>query len=115
MSEKIVSYTMDTLPPLTLDDLRRLKEQKDLPDEQIDFSDIPELTDAQFDLLKRSVLFRPVKKQITVRLDADVLDWLKIGGKGYQTRMNKILRHAMQTYTWEQIMELHSLEDEYPK
>ncbi len=40
-------------------------------------------------------LFRPLKKQITVRLDADVLAWLKAGGPGYQSRINGILRAAM--------------------
>ncbi|MEN8336316.1 BrnA antitoxin family protein, partial [Acinetobacter pittii] len=39
--------------------------------------------------------YRPVKQQTSVRLDADVLAWLKAQGKGYQTRMNKILREAM--------------------
>jgi len=36
--------------------------------------------------------YRPVKETVTIRLDADVLDWLKQGGKGYQTRVNMILR-----------------------
>lgn len=43
----------------------------------------------------RRKMFRPVKRSTTIRLDADVLDWLKAGGKGYQTRMNAILREAM--------------------
>jgi uncharacterized protein (DUF4415 family) len=41
------------------------------------------------------VFYRPVKKQITARVDADVLAWLKSQGKGYQSRMNAILRDAM--------------------
>jgi len=40
--------------------------------------------------------YRPVKETVTIRLDADVLDWLKKGGKGYQTRVNKILRAVME-------------------
>lgn len=43
----------------------------------------------------RRKMFRPVKQSTTIRLDADVLDWLKASGKGYQTRMNAILREAM--------------------
>ncbi len=92
--------------------MERLKKLDDLPDEEIDTSDIPLLTDAQLAEMKRDVLFRPVKKRITARLDADVLEWLKASRKGYQTRMNTILRHAMNTYTWEQIKELHGIEKE---
>lgn len=40
-------------------------------------------------------LYRPQKRQVTVRIDADVLEWLKSSGKGYQTRLNEILRHEM--------------------
>jgi uncharacterized protein (DUF4415 family) len=40
--------------------------------------------------------YRPVKEAVTIRLDADVLDWLKQGGRGYQTRVNKILRAVME-------------------
>ena len=43
----------------------------------------------------RGKFYRPVKAQVTARLDADVLAWLKAGGQGYQTRMNAILRRAM--------------------
>ena len=39
--------------------------------------------------------YRPPKKSVTMRLDADVLEWLKGYGKGYQTRVNLLLRHAM--------------------
>ena len=43
--------------------------------------------------------YRPIKKPVTVRLDADVLDWLKSHGKGYQTRLNHWLRMAMEKQT----------------
>lgn len=62
-------------------------------DEDIDYQDAPELPSA----IWQSALdkhFKPIKKQVTVRIDADLLDWLKTGGKGYQTRLNDILRHA---------------------
>lgn len=92
---KKVEHTLDTLPPLTEAQKADLKRLAALPDAEIDTSDIPELTDAQLTEMKRREHFRPVKKQITARLDADVLAWLKAGGKGYQSRMNAILRQAM--------------------
>lgn len=57
-------------------------------------SDIPEITDWSH-AVRHGQFYRPVKQQTSVRLDADVLAWLKAQGKGYQTRMNKILREAM--------------------
>jgi len=60
-----------------------------MSDAKIDFSDIPEL-DKSF-LKKATVAWPPVKKQLTIRLDADVLDWLKGHGKGYQTRIKSDL------------------------
>ena len=63
----------------------------------IDYSDIPELSDAF--LKQATVAWPPVKKQLTIRLDADVLDWLKGHGRGYQTRINRILRVAMESRT----------------
>jgi len=92
---KKVEHTLDTLPPLTEAQKANLKRLAARPDAEIDTSDIPELTDAQLAEMKRPEHFRPVKKQITARLDADVLAWLKAGGKGYQSRMNAILRQAM--------------------
>lgn len=65
-----------------------------MPDEEIDTSDIPEITDWSKAVVGR--FYRPVKETVTIRLDADVLDWLKQGGKGYQTRVNKILRAIME-------------------
>ena len=95
MKKKEVSYTPDTLPPLTDAQRAHLEELADAPDDQINYDDIPELTDAQLAEFKRPEHYRPVKRQITARLDADVLAWLKAGGKGYQSRMNAILRQAM--------------------
>ena len=65
-----------------------------MPDEEIDTSEIPEITDWSKAVVGR--FYRPVKEAVTIRLDADVLDWLKQGGKGYQTRVNKILRAVME-------------------
>ena len=64
-------------------------------DADIDYSDIPPL-DKSF-LKKATVAWPPVKKQLTIRLDADVLDWLKGHGKGYETRINRILRVVMES------------------
>lgn len=64
-----------------------------MTDKDIDYSDIPAL-DASF-FTRPTVQWPPVKQQVTVRLDRDVLDWLKAYGKGYQTRINRILRAVM--------------------
>ena len=64
-------------------------------DADIDYSDIPPL-DKTF-LKKATTAWPPVKKQLTIRLDGDVLDWLKAHGKGYQTRINRILRVVMES------------------
>ena len=63
-------------------------------DDDIDLSDIPELTDASRAVIGK--FYRPIKKPVTIRLDADVLGWLKANGAGYQTRINTILRQAME-------------------
>jgi uncharacterized protein (DUF4415 family) len=66
-----------------------------MKDADIDDSDIPAL-DKSF--LKRATTdWPPVKKQLTIRLDADVLDWLKAHGRGYPTRINRILRVVMES------------------
>jgi uncharacterized protein (DUF4415 family) len=93
----MVEYTLDTLPELTEERRKELARLDALPAEQIDTSDIPELTDEQWASAVRGRFYRPIKQQITARLDADVLAWLKAGGQGYQTRMNAILRRAMMT------------------
>ena len=95
MKQKTASTTLDTLPPLTEEQRFQLEELAAMPDELIDFSDIPELTDEQLAQMRPASLYRPVKKQITARVDADVLAWLKAQGKGYQSRMNAILRREM--------------------
>ena len=71
----------------TKSDLKRLDA---MGDKDIDYSDIPELDEAFF--RDARVVTPPGKKQLTIRLDADVLGWLKGQGKGYQSRINAILR-----------------------
>ncbi|TWG83908.1 BrnA antitoxin of type II toxin-antitoxin system [Cupriavidus gilardii J11] len=61
----------------------------------IDVSDIPPASAQDWQGAERGRFYRPIKKPVTVRIDADVLDWLKSDGEGYQTRLNAIPRHAM--------------------
>lgn len=61
-----------------------------LSDEEIDYSDIPELDEGFFE--RARVVVPPGKKQLTIRLDSDVLSWFKSKGKGYQSRINAVLR-----------------------
>jgi len=97
MKTKMVSYTLETLPKLTEEDIASLKALAARPDSEIDFSDIPELTAEQWKTAVRGSLYRPMKRQVTARVDADVLAWLKSQGKGYQSRINAILRREMLT------------------
>jgi len=89
----MVSYTLETLPSVNKENLDKAAAIKD---EDIDCSDIPEikgLTGLRPRLDRK--LYKPIKISITCKLDADVVAWLKQGGKGYQTRLNAILRQAM--------------------
>jgi uncharacterized protein (DUF4415 family) len=94
---KIVRHSVDLnkLPPLTEVQINEIKKLAAMPDSEIDTSDIPELTEEQWKNAVRGRFYRPVKQQITARLDSDVLHWLKSQGKGYQSRMNDILRREM--------------------
>jgi uncharacterized protein (DUF4415 family) len=65
------------------------------PDSEIDLSDIPEIIDWSGAVVGK--FYRPIKKSLTIRVDADVLAWLRSQGKGYQTRINQLLRAAMNT------------------
>jgi len=64
-----------------------------LRDEDIDTSDIPEVRDWSRAVVGK--FYRPLKDPVTLRIDADVLVWLKSEGPGYQTRINSLLRMAM--------------------
>jgi len=66
-----------------------------MPDDTIDLSDIPEATEKFWKNAVRNPWYRPRKQQVTLRIDADVLAWLRRGGKGYQSRLNSLLRNAM--------------------
>ena len=66
---------------------------KALKDRDIDFSDVPELDD---DFLAGATLWPGKKKQITLRLDPDVVDFFKTKGRGYQSNINAALRRYME-------------------
>ncbi len=74
---------------------REINELKRMKDEQIDLSDIPETADWSKAVVGK--FYRPIKKSLTIRVDADVLAWLRSRGKGYQTRINALLRKAMES------------------
>ena len=85
--KKVISKT------LTPEQAAELKALVALPEQEINTRDIPE----QFDWsgAKRGLFYRPVKQQLTLRLDADVVAWFKAHspqGKGYQTTINRALR-----------------------
>jgi uncharacterized protein (DUF4415 family) len=83
------------LRPLTAKERREVAKLAAMPDDKIDYSDIPPLTERFWKNALRNPFYRPVKQQLTVRLDADVVAWLREQGKGYQTRINALLRAAM--------------------
>ena len=94
---QIVQRTLNDLPPI---DEERLKKLRTTKDKDIDTSDMPALTREQLarfvpaKMLNRS-LYRPVKIPVKVNYDADVLEWFRSFGKGYQTRINNALREYM--------------------
>lgn len=69
-----------------------------MDDENIDFSDIPELTPEMFAkaVVKHGLKEKENKTQLTIRVDQDVLTWFKSQGRGYQTRINSLLRAYME-------------------
>lgn len=104
MKTKLVRFEMDldNPPPLTEEQKENLARLAAMPDEDIDFSDIPPL-DEKF--WKNAIrfrdrhLYRPVKQQLTLRLDSDIIHWFKTragGGRGYQTRINAALRKVVE-------------------
>jgi uncharacterized protein (DUF4415 family) len=76
------------------------KRVQSLKDDEIDFSDIPEITPEMFarGIVRRGL--KPVarKQQLTIRVDSDVLDWYKRQGQGYQTKINSLLRAYMDAH-----------------
>lgn len=87
-----VRYRREPGTPLTA---KQLKELEGLKGRPIDTSDLPELPPDAWKDAVRGKFYRPVKKAVSLRLDADVIAWLKSSGKGYQTRANRLLREKM--------------------
>jgi uncharacterized protein (DUF4415 family) len=80
---------------LTAEKRKQVVKLAKVPDSRIDLSDIPEIKNLPSDAVIGK-FYRPKKTSVTIRLDADVLPWLKAMGDGYQTRVNTYLRHLMQ-------------------
>jgi uncharacterized protein (DUF4415 family) len=89
----IIKYNIENLPTVSKEEWDRVDAIKD---EEIDCSDIPEVKDfSAFHPFADRKMYKPVKVAVTCKLDADIVAWLKQGGKGYQTRLNAILRKVM--------------------
>lgn len=82
------------------DEAKRLREElrqlEAMSDEDIDFMDMPEVTD--FAGWERGKFYRPVKDQVTLRIDRDVLHWFKLSQERYQTAINAALREHMERH-----------------
>jgi len=78
--------------PLTDEQIRQLGALTGEPNT----SDIPEVSDEAWKTAVRGPFFRPVKEPVSLRLDMDILHWLKSKGPGYQTEINSILRRQME-------------------
>ena len=79
--------------------LAELRALEALPDEKIDTGDMPEVRASAG--AKRGVFWRPVKQQLTIRLDADIVEWFRThrsGGEGYQTAINRALREHVERH-----------------
>ena len=95
MKSRTTRRTREALTELSAEALARLSKLQSEPEDKIDLSDIPEIDPEKLSEAARGRFYRPVKQQITARIDADIVAWLKAGGKGYQSRLNAILRREM--------------------
>jgi len=78
----------------SVEELEQLEKLAALPDESIDTTDIPETPEEAWAFARRGAFYRPVKRPVTIRLDADLIAWFKhhAEGGGYQTEINRVLR-----------------------
>jgi uncharacterized protein (DUF4415 family) len=95
MKQSDEHHDLEALPPLTGAQRASLQVLVHRPESEIGLRDGREVIGNEWRKAKRGSYYRPVKHQITARVDADVLAWLKSHGKGYQTRINAILRREM--------------------
>ncbi|MER9417295.1 BrnA antitoxin family protein [Mesorhizobium sp. M0306] len=94
---KIVRHEFDPAnpPPLTEAQKAEITALKARPESDVDTSDIPELTEEFWQAAVRNPYFKPIKQQLTLRLDSDLVAWFKRrapGGRGYQSAINRALR-----------------------
>ena len=98
--EMLVSHVVDLNDPPSLTDAQKaeLEALEAMPDDDIDYSDIPPLDEKFWKNAVPNRLFRPVKQQLTLRLDADIVAWFRrrAGGRGYQTGINRALREYVE-------------------
>jgi uncharacterized protein (DUF4415 family) len=80
---------------LTASQAAELKTLQAMSDNVIDFSDDRSANSEEWRDAVVGKFYRPIKQQLTLRIDADVIDWFKKQGKGYQTRINELLRDVM--------------------
>lgn len=80
---------------LTTKQASELKALQAMPDSAIDYNDAPPTKPEEWRDAVVGKFYRPIKQQLTLRIDADVVDWFKKQGRGYQTRINELLRDAM--------------------
>ena len=92
---RTVTYRRNPGDPLTAKQKANIEELLAKPNRKVDTSDIPELPADAWKHAVRGRFYRPLKEAVSLRLDADVLAWLKKDGAGYQTRMNRMLRERM--------------------
>jgi len=92
---KEVVYELKPGQPLTARQKREIQALAAMPEDTIDTSDIPELPPGAWKNAVRGKWYRPVKQAVSIRLDADVLAWLKAKDSGYQTKVNGLLRKKM--------------------
>ncbi len=92
---KMVRFEREPGDPLTPKQRKNIDELLANSNREVDTSDIPELTEEFWKNAVRGRFYRPIKQAVSLRLDADVIAWLKKDGAGYQTRANQVLRERM--------------------
>ena len=97
MKKKLVKYSFNVANPrpLTKKQKAEIKALGTRSAKEIDYSDIPRLPAGFFKNAVRGQFYKPTKTSTTIRIDTDVIAWLRTHGKGYQSRINAILRREM--------------------
>jgi uncharacterized protein (DUF4415 family) len=97
-ARNIVRVKVDAKRPPSEERRKRLAAVAAMPDENIDYSDIPKLTGKRQWTRPGALVPAENKQQVTLRLDADVLGFFKDTGKRYQSRINAALREYMNAH-----------------